>query len=378
MNENGKTGHRERLKERFIIGEVSSRSEEALLELLLTFAIPQKDVQPLSKKLLEKFGNLDSVMNATVEDICKIDGIKQHSAILIKLVNEIRKIKYVNTKKILQDEQTLLFENIKKDKDIEQIKPVKTKAVAKERSGLIAKAILKETIDILPKLPDTESIPEIRQFLKSNLHFSAAETRRRYSDYMIFRMFPDGIADKALRYFAANYISKQELRDVAFYRFCKAEPLMNDVVIKLLIPAIGAGKLNRQSIFDFVADKYPNSKSIGDCSRAIVEALTAGGIVHSDRNNIYFMYRDILRDSFAFILHSEYPEPGMYDLSSLENNISIKTILWNPTRILPSLYELRNRYLISKISEIDSVRQFTTKMTLESIVTEIVSRGSKK
>ena len=51
MSETLEKGHRQRLRDRFVKGEGESRSEEALLELLLTYAIPQKDVQPLAKRL---------------------------------------------------------------------------------------------------------------------------------------------------------------------------------------------------------------------------------------------------------------------------------------------------------------------------------------
>lgn len=45
-------GHRQRLKERFLAGEQRALGDEALLELLLTYAIPQKDVRPLAERLL--------------------------------------------------------------------------------------------------------------------------------------------------------------------------------------------------------------------------------------------------------------------------------------------------------------------------------------
>ncbi|MDP1069133.1 hypothetical protein, partial [Klebsiella pneumoniae] len=61
MADSKKTGHRQRLRERFLAGDENSRSEEALLELLLTYAIPQRDVQPLAKHLLEAFGGLPGV-----------------------------------------------------------------------------------------------------------------------------------------------------------------------------------------------------------------------------------------------------------------------------------------------------------------------------
>ena len=62
MSDTGNKGHRQRLRDRFANGEESSRSEEALLELLLTYAIPQKDVQPLAARLLSEYGNLSSLL----------------------------------------------------------------------------------------------------------------------------------------------------------------------------------------------------------------------------------------------------------------------------------------------------------------------------
>ncbi len=79
-------GHRQRLRERFASGEESSRSEEALLELLLTYAIPQKDVQPLAKRLLSEYGSLPALLENSMETLCQFDGVKENSAVLLKLV----------------------------------------------------------------------------------------------------------------------------------------------------------------------------------------------------------------------------------------------------------------------------------------------------
>jgi DNA repair protein RadC len=48
MAEKSKAGHRQRLRERFLAGAQGSRSQERLLELLLTFAIARKDVRPIA------------------------------------------------------------------------------------------------------------------------------------------------------------------------------------------------------------------------------------------------------------------------------------------------------------------------------------------
>ena len=366
-------GHRERLRKQFLSGELSSQTEEALLELLLTYAIPQKDVQPLSKLLIDRFGNIDAILSASIQDLCKVPGIKESSATLIHLINTIR-TKYplspVTTKSFRQAPVARQAELIPRY-DHKEVRPGKPKA--RKRSGVFGKAILKEAIEILPKLPDTDSIAEIRQFLVSNLHFSAEQTRQRNASYITQRMFPNGKADQALRLFARKYEGLQELRDVCFYRFCKAEPLMVDVISEILLPAIGVGKIKRHSINEFLVNRFPESKSIADCTKAIVDAMSAGGIVRADRTHLSFSYREISPRSFTFVVHSEFPEPGMHDLAKLENNRHILTMLWNPTRILPTLYELRNLELISKISEIDNVRQFTTKWRLEEAVMRIPS-----
>jgi len=366
-------GHRERLRKQFLSGELSSQTEEALLELLLTYAIPQKDVQPLSKLLIDRFGNIDAILSASIQDLCKVPGIKESSATLIHLINTIR-TKYplspVTTKSFRQAPVARQAELIPRY-DHKEVRPAKPKA--RKRSGVFGKAILKEAIEILPKLPDTDSIAEIRQFLVSNLHFSAEQTRQRNASYITQRMFPNGKADQALRLFARKYEGLQELRDVCFYRFCKAEPVMIDVISEVIIPAIGIGKIKRRRIHDYLSERFPESKSIADCTKAIVDALSAGAIVHADRTQLSFAYREISPRSFAFVLHSEFPEPGMHDLAKLEQNRHIVAMLWNPTRILPTLYELRNLELISKISEIDNVRQFTTKWRLEEAVARITS-----
>lgn len=51
MTENRKTGHRQRLRDRFLADGPQECSDEMLLELLLTFAIGRKDVRPIAQGL---------------------------------------------------------------------------------------------------------------------------------------------------------------------------------------------------------------------------------------------------------------------------------------------------------------------------------------
>lgn len=84
-------GHRERLKNRFIKHGLSSFDAHQVLELLLFYAIPRKDTNPLAHELLNTFGSLPAVLDASAKDLCKVKGISEHSATLIKLCGELLK-----------------------------------------------------------------------------------------------------------------------------------------------------------------------------------------------------------------------------------------------------------------------------------------------
>ena len=170
------SGHRERLRDRFISGEDGSHADEALLELLLTYSIPQKDVQPLARKLLSQFGNLPAVLAADLKALCNFDGIKTHSAVLINLIDWIR-CKYP----VRESEHVSEIQPEVKQKALFTIPPspsTKTATLEKEKKApaklssrrgteLFGKAVLKKAIALLPKIPDTESLGEVRQYLRN-------------------------------------------------------------------------------------------------------------------------------------------------------------------------------------------------------------------
>jgi len=386
MNDNtsDKSGHRQRLKERFLAKEARATSQEALLELILAYAIPLKDVQPLAKVLLAKFGDFSNVLAATPQELCRVDGVKEHAATLIKLFDWIRTHYPRQPEKISTDKQPARKQDALFEPplvyDEEKMPSPSQKTIAQRKvppkrrgTGFFGKAILKEAIEVLPQLTPNITIEEIKNLIKQKIHFNAEATRRRNTDYIVYRMFPNNSVDPSLILFAQKYAGLQELREVCFYRFCIVESIMVRIVEELLLPSIGKGSLPRDSIAEYIKSLLPTSKSIIDYSHATIDALTAGGIVKADRKQITFGYRDIPTASFAFIIHSEFPSPGMYDIAKLENNQRIRTMLWNPDRILQTLYELRNIGLIAKISEIDNVRQFTTKWTLSQLVDSLYS-----
>ncbi len=71
MAEKRTTGHRQRLRNRFLAGDSESHSDEVLLELLLSFAIGRKDVRLLTQELIKLFGSLAQVLSASHDELSK-------------------------------------------------------------------------------------------------------------------------------------------------------------------------------------------------------------------------------------------------------------------------------------------------------------------
>ena len=81
-------GHRKRLRERLVKTGAEGLHDYEILELLLTYAFPRKDVKPLAKKLIEHFGSFSNVLDASVEELQKVPGLTLRSALLLPLVKE--------------------------------------------------------------------------------------------------------------------------------------------------------------------------------------------------------------------------------------------------------------------------------------------------
>lgn len=82
-------GHRERIRDRYIKSDGNGLSDYELLELLLTYAIPRKDVKPVAKRLIKEFKNLPCVLDANFDDLNKIDGLGSISSVLIVLIKKL-------------------------------------------------------------------------------------------------------------------------------------------------------------------------------------------------------------------------------------------------------------------------------------------------
>jgi len=82
-------GHRKRLREKFVKSGLAGFHDYEVIELLLTLGSPRKDCKPQAKEALKKFKTLRGILQASPRELQEIDGIGPHSALGIKLVQEV-------------------------------------------------------------------------------------------------------------------------------------------------------------------------------------------------------------------------------------------------------------------------------------------------
>ena len=90
-------GHRGRLKERFLREGLDNFEQHNILELLLFYVIPRKDTNEIAHRLIEKFGSISRVVEASTEELTEINGIGENAAIFLKLIPEFAR-RYVEDK----------------------------------------------------------------------------------------------------------------------------------------------------------------------------------------------------------------------------------------------------------------------------------------
>ena len=82
-------GHRKRLREKLIKSGLAGFHDYEIIELLLTLGSPRQDCKPSAKEAIKRFKTLRGVLEASPEELQRIDGIGPHSAFGIKLVQEV-------------------------------------------------------------------------------------------------------------------------------------------------------------------------------------------------------------------------------------------------------------------------------------------------
>lgn len=110
-------GHRERLRKRYLSLGCNGLLDYEILELILSFVIPQKDTKKLAKLLLKNFNTLEEVFKKDINTLCTFNGISKRIAIYLNLLGNLstysfeEKIKKENLKLELMTSKQIKTKN---------------------------------------------------------------------------------------------------------------------------------------------------------------------------------------------------------------------------------------------------------------------------
>lgn len=89
---NAHAGHRKRLRERFLKEGLDNFQPHQVLELLLFYAIPQRDTNELAHRLIREFGTLSRVFETDPKDLQSTGGISENTAILLSMIPQLSRV----------------------------------------------------------------------------------------------------------------------------------------------------------------------------------------------------------------------------------------------------------------------------------------------
>lgn len=89
--------HRERIKKKFLLHGLDIFTNHEILELILFYAIPRKNTNPIAHKLLNRFGSIHGVLEAPLSSLEQTEGIGKETACYIKLLSDFVRV-YMESK----------------------------------------------------------------------------------------------------------------------------------------------------------------------------------------------------------------------------------------------------------------------------------------
>ena len=111
--------HRERLRERYRDNGILSMQEHEILEMLLFYSIPVVNTNPVAHALLNEFGSLRNVFEATPDALSQVEGLGEKSALYLSFLGDIfTTISKNNENKKLKNNNELLKKKRRREKNM--------------------------------------------------------------------------------------------------------------------------------------------------------------------------------------------------------------------------------------------------------------------
>ena len=103
-NYNGHEGHRERLRNRLSVTEDDDIISHEMLEAMLFFVLPRVNTNPIAHRLLDGFGSVEKVLNASEAQLQDVEGIGKKTA---KDIRKVIESKYLYFEKEIKEKKLL-------------------------------------------------------------------------------------------------------------------------------------------------------------------------------------------------------------------------------------------------------------------------------
>lgn len=185
-------GHRERLRKSYLETGLIGKTEHQILEILLTYAIPRIDVNPVAHELMEQYGSISSVLDADVSELTKFRGISENGAVLLKLIPDLfpvyfesknrEKIKFSNIGEVKKHmvlkyakEKNEVFYVLCFDAHMNHIRTIRHTEGSPDKANLDIKRLVLDVIN-----SGASQIVVAHNHLSGNVEFSSKDVEATY------------------------------------------------------------------------------------------------------------------------------------------------------------------------------------------------------
>jgi hypothetical protein len=299
----------------------------------------------MAEELINRFASIPKILSTPTDDLLMVPELGESTVAFLQIIKLV----------IARNDIDMTFQP-------GLFNPPPNKSVSKTREiRVFANDEIVNSLQHLPMASNYNTFALYKSFLESHLPYNSAKTRQRRANYILDRFYPDGELNTILTLFSQNNNSPEAMKSVVFYHLAKAESLLAKVADELVFPALPIGKIGREQLREFILSYLPkmSESSQKNSLRSITYAYDLLSVGREDNNSLKFQLHIGSLEAFIYILASEYPEPGIYSFESLFDGPAHRWLLWDREWIRKQLYSLRDLRIVSKVSEIDTVRQFS-------------------
>lgn len=356
---NASQGHRERLRRRFLT-DASQLSTAEHLELLLTYAIPRQDVAPLAQTLLAHFGSLEELFQASPDELLHVNGVGEATAVLIQLVVHLHNNKPdpLPHEAVSLPIQSSLFAD-----DAPDTPPSSNDLTDSTGSDMrtFTNDLASTALEYLPQIVTFQQIDDFQRHLAETLPYNSVSSRKRYARNLLNRYYFENNIDTHLTRLFSWRPDDVTHQAALFYETIRAEPTVQFVAEEIVWPALPVGYVTRQQLRQQILSLFPavSAATIKRMVYSLLNVYAVFSVGELDEEMLHVRIREGNLPAFLYILTAEFPQPGIYSFDMLEQGPMRRWLLWDREWMRRQLYNLRDFGIISKISEIDAMRQFT-------------------